>query len=130
MGIQEIIAAIPEDNYDEALLSIQSIVTDPGNNSARLRCYLANEFRLVIQAKGNMVTLTAEDRADLSVPVDALLGTLKREIYEIDELMSRGCYKQTPPKENIIMDDRPPPPADFDIPIWDVATGAWRDAEY
>lgn len=127
--IGEIIERIPEDSTDEALFAIETVVLYPASNSASLRVYPANEFRLTISVENNIVRIQAEGRPTVSCGPDTLVSHLKREIYAIDEAISVGAYSQTPPKEQIILEP-PAPPADMDIPIWDEQTREWRDAEY
>lgn len=130
MSIANIIRLIPEDSQDEALMSIQSITKFPETDSARLRCHLAHEFRIYLTYNKGLVTISAEGRADVSVPESSLIPALKEEIYEIDELIGSGRYKQVAPKQTIIMDPPFPPPEDFDIPKWDDEAQQWYDAEY
>lgn len=129
MHINEIIALIPEDPVDEALMSIETVTTFPADNAARIRCNLSNEFRLMVQVAGEGITISAEDRNTVFCSPGAFLSTLRRTIYAIDEALADGSYRQTTPKPNYIV-PRPPPPEDMDIPVWDATTGTWWDAEY
>lgn len=127
MDISEVVNMIPRDAADEALLAIQTISTNPFNNTARVRCYLANEFRLAIKVRGDLVTISAEGRPDVSVPSASFVSTLRREIHEIDEQISSGAYAQRKPKLNFI--SIPPAPSHMDLPTWDEESQRWYDAE-
>ena len=130
MNINEIIALIPEDSEDEALLSIETVTTLPSTNSARVRCHLGREFRLHVQVRGHVITISAEGRPTKTCSQGSFLRKLRRTIYEIDAAMASGTYIQTAAKENLIFNDLPGPPEQMDIPIWDDKAGRWYDAEY
>ncbi len=127
--IHDVIALIPENTLDEALFAIETIVTFPAANKARLRVFPANEFRIWVALKRDTIQITAESWPSITCNFDHLLGSLRRMIYAIDEAISAGTYAQGEPCSHIIL-DQPNPPADMDIPIWDAAEQKWRDAEY
>ncbi len=120
---------IPEDAQDEALRSIETITTFPYKNRARLRCILSREFRLFVEVHGDGIAIIAEGRKPVICTPDGFLAALRRTIYAIDEALSEGTYVQSKPKMTVII-DRPAPPEDMDIPVWDEKTGKWYDAEY
>jgi len=128
MDIQAVIALIPEDPTDEALLSIESIVTYPADNRARVRCHLTQPFRLFLQVRGELIQLTAERWPGVSCRPEDFLGQLRRLIYDIDSALASGRYQQTPPQRVVL--DVPEPPSHMEIPVWDEQTGRWHDAEY
>ncbi|WP_193060848.1 hypothetical protein [Halomonas sp. 3A7M] len=131
MRIGNVIALIPEDTTDEALMSVQSVTLLHGANSARVRCHLSSEFRLFVKVTGDSVTLSADKWPHtVTCSTSAFVCAFKRQVYEIDAAIAAGSYQQEPPKPVLIFDDRPAPPEDFDIPAWDEKTGAWYDAEY
>lgn len=130
MNINNLISMIPQDSHDEALLAIQTITTFPASNSARVRCHLSHEFRLTISVRREEITIGPEGCAPVTCKSADLIPTLRRTIYEIDEAIENGSYKQSKPKKSIIAPDRPPAPAHMDIPVWDDRAGRWYDAEY
>lgn len=130
MELQAMIAMIPEDTHDEALRSIETITTFPAENSARLRCVMSREFRLFIEARSEDIAITAEGRKPVVCSGDDFLAALRRTIYAIDEALAEGSYTQSKPKMTVITADRPAPPKDMDIPVWDEKAGKWYDAEY
>lgn len=126
--ISNLISRIPKEG--EAFDSIETI-TLMNRFNARVDCHLSNEFRLFIHTgRGNdkTVTLSAENRNDVICNESDFIPTLRRFIFEIDESMSEGSYRQTPLKRHV--DFLPSPPPNMDIPIWDESTGTWYDAEY
>ena len=130
MRIGELIAQIPEYPTHEALMAIESVMLHHHDNSARVRCHLSHEFRIRVRMTGHDVTLYAEGWPLVTCFPETFLGALQRLIHNIDAAISAGTYHQAPPKPTIIMDDRPTPPDDFDLPVWDAAQGTWYDAEY
>lgn len=128
--IHDVIAMIPEDSTDEALFAIETITSFPADHAARLRVYPMNEFRLWVRLKGDSVVIEAEGRSPVVCSQGGFIDSLRREIYAIDEAITNGRYHQAPPREAITGDDRPNPPADMDIPVWDEESGQWYDAEY
>jgi len=130
MRIGELMAQLPEYPDDEALLAIESVVLNPANDSALVRCHLTHLFRLTVQLDGAAVSISAADWRPVSCTQAAFLGQLKRVIHEIDAAMEAGTYQQAPVKPMLIFDDRPEPPASFDLPVWDQERGVWYDAEY
>lgn len=128
-NIAAIIALIPEDTADEALGAVYTIKTYPSENRAQVRCRLSREFRMIIEVRGSSVVINAEGRKPIVATSDDFIAKLRRSIYEIDEAMAEGTYVQSKPRE-IIICDRPAPPAGMDIPVWDEKAGEWYDAEY
>lgn len=127
--LQTMLAMIPEDTHDEALRSIETITAFPAENRARVRCILSREFRLFIEVRGDGIAITAEGRKPVLCAADGFLAALRRTIYAIDEALAEGSYTQSKPEMSIIF-DRPAPPKDMDIPVWDEKAGKWYDAEY
>lgn len=127
--IHDVLALIPEDSVDEALFAIESITIYPAVNKARLRVYPMNDFRLHVSIKNGVINIDAENKGTVCCNENNFVSGLQRTIYTIDEEMTNGSYTQTPPREQIIY-ETPQPPGEMDIPIWDAAQGAWRDAEY
>ena len=131
MKINELIAQIPENTTDEALMAVQSVVINPHSNTAKLIVFPANEFRILVNINRDRITLAAEKWPSISCTPDDFLLQLKIMIYEIDEAVSAGRYSQSPPADPFVFDQpRPPAPANMDIPVWDEKTGRWYDAEY
>ena len=58
MRIGELMAQLPEYPDDEALLAIESVVLNPANDSALVRCHLTHLFRLTVQLDGAAVAGT------------------------------------------------------------------------
>lgn len=127
MNISELINTIPEATADEALLAVQTVKTNPATNTARLRCHLTREFRLLVALRNGSVVISADGRPDVTVAPSAFVSTLRREIHEIDEAMSSGRYTQSKPK--IRPTNMAPPPEDMDLPTWDPVSQSWYDAE-
>lgn len=138
MKIRDILALIPEDSTDEALMAIQSIRINPYPNNAVLSCHLSHEFQIKIvpesRATANyIVTLRAEGWPDVVTATFDIVSSLKRLIYTLDEAIENGSYK--PPRKPyawaiLPSDYPPPPPAHMDIPVWDADAKRWYDAEY
>ena len=125
--IYALIASIPEDSRDEALMSIQTVITLPPD-AFRIRCHLTHEFRITARVAGRAITLHAEDWPSATCSEAGFLGALKRMVHQIDEAIEAGRYAQNPPKPTLIYDM--PPPRDLDIPVWDEKRRRWYDAEY
>lgn len=131
MKINDVIQMIPEISADEAFESIETIRTNPANNTAAVRCHLSREFRLRIAVVGDSITISSEGRPDIAIDRYGFLPALRREIHEVDNRIASGQHAQTPPKPNYIEEDvRPPAPEHFDIPMWDPKTQSWYDAEW
>ena len=130
MTIKELINLIPQGNADEALYSIESVKVVPADNTATIRCYLANKFRLTVSVAAGLVTLSADGLNNVYTSVADFIPTIKKFIYEIDDLIAAG-YSQPEPKPcYIFADSVPTPPRNMDLPVWDEKTGKWYDAEY
>ena len=131
MNIRDLINTIPENSTDEALNSIEHIEIQQAQNTAWIRCYPANKFRLNISIKTGLVIISAENRKDIHTSKGDFVSVLKKTIYEIDELMASGNYSQSAPKSCFILPDViPPAPENMDLPTWDNEAKKWYDAEY
>jgi hypothetical protein len=129
MKITDAITLIPENTMDEALESIQSVRLEPRRNLAMLRCHLTNRFSIAMQVSDSSIELSAVGwPGTKSCSVDTLLPALRRIIYEIDEAVAAGQYRQ--PTVSPFVFERPAPPAHMDLPTWDEETASWYDAEY
>jgi len=128
-SIHDVIHMIPEDSLDEALNGIETITLFPAKNIARLRVCPVNEFRLIVSLTHNGIRIDAENRAPVMCREADFLASLKHVIYTIDEAISQGTYRQTPPQANVIRMDHQPP-VDMDLPVWDASSDRWWDAEY
>lgn len=130
MDIRGLVDSIPQGNEDEALYSIENIKVVPASNSATIRCYLVNKFRLSVSVAAGLVTLSADGFNNVYASVADFIPTLRKFIYEIDDLIAAG-YSQPEPKPCYIFTDSvPTPPQKMDLPVWDEKTGKWYDAEY
>lgn len=135
MKIRDLINMIPQDSENEALLSIESIITYPYPNIAKIRCHLSHEFVFTVEpfskAPGNQfINLCAEGRPNFVTVASAFVSSLKMFIYRLDEAISEHGYRQTPPpKYAWAILPEPQPPAHMDIPVMG-ADGKWYDAEY
>ena len=127
MNIRNVIKLIPEESYNEALLAIESVTLYPPRK-AIIRCHLSSKFRISIKSRLEKITLSAENFREKQCTPDSFLTTLKIIIYDIDEAIFNGSYKQEAPKSNYII--MLPPPSDMDIPVWDEKIQSWYDAEY
>lgn len=127
--LQQLIEMIPEDTSDEALASIECIVTYPADNRARLRCIMSSEFRIFIEPAGDGAVIAAEGRTPVRCTKTGFVSALKRTIYEIDEALAEGTYTQCPANAKFHVSP-PPAPPEMDIPVWGNRTGQWYDAEY
>lgn len=127
--MNKIAALIPDETTNEALEAIQYL-TMRGKNQADLAVHLCNKFRIPVTAKkdGTFI-IAAEKRKSISCTAENFLQMIVREIYSIDEAISEGTYVQSK-KSMYIIDDLPPAPAHFDIPVFDRESGKWYDAEY
>jgi len=84
-----------------------------------------------VESKDEDIILSAENWATIHTDRNEFLPTLRRMVYDIDAAIADGQYQQTPLKPCYIFeDDRPPPPAHMDIPVWDEERKRWWDAEY
>lgn len=130
MDIYTLIAEIPENTSDEALLAVQSVTVFPAEAKARLRVHLAEEFRMFVSLADGQVSLEVPGWKNvIRCAPDSFLGKLRFVIHEVDADIAGGLY--TPPKvEANLIFDPPPPPSDMDIPIWDERTGRYYDAEH
>ena len=129
MNLQTLISMIPEDSQDEALRSIEAIVTYPMAGKALVRCNLSREFRLTIGILGSVIDISAEGRKPVVCSTSEFVSVLRRTIFAIDEAIAEGSYKQGTQKLVEIF-DRPASPMNMDIPVWDENAGKWHDAEY
>jgi hypothetical protein len=149
MDISTLLQTTPEETDDEALRSIDSIMTFPAKNSARVRCFLSQEFRLSLHIRPDAtVEITAEGRKPVFCTPAGLVPALRRTIFEIDAALAEGSFTQTKPRMTIISDEASPPPS-MDIPIWDESPedrqanwdahntyqqrkmhGSWQDSEF
>lgn len=132
MTIQDVLAQVPDETSDEALLAIQAVVFNPLSSSAKMWCHLTHKFILEVALSPispGLIRISAQNREDSYTDAGGFIGQLKRQIYEIDEAIENGCYKQTPLKLVPLL-ARPAPPDDMDIPVWDEQTQTWYDAEY
>ena len=129
MNIQNLIELIPQDSDDEALNSIESIITFPAKREIRIRCHLTNRFLFFARLNtDNSITLHAEKWPSVVCDRDRFVQSIRIFIHEIDEAMAENRYRQMPLKARLI--DIPNPPPDMDIPVWDETTKTWYDAEY
>lgn len=117
MNIRDVIAIIPKNPENEALMAVESVTIYPANRSARLTVHLSVKFWLYINAPktGEVISIEAEGHRPAFCTTFTLLSVLKHEIYEIDEAIAAGRYRQTQPKMVVI--DMPTPPPSMDIPV-------------
>jgi len=112
---------------DEALIAIESIVATP--RKGRLTCHLAHKFVIEVEQAGNAIVLCVPGFKTVTTTPADFLPTLRKLIYATDEAISDGTYHYKEPS-CFVFPDRPPPPEDMDIPVWDEKRGRWYDAEY
>lgn len=129
MKIQELIDMIPKDSSDEAMRACAGWTIYPYKRKAVVTCVLSSEFRLYVEAeRTGGIVIQAENREPINCTPENFIQCLRIEIYEIDEAMSSGAYRQS--KKISLHHNIPSAPPEMDIPVWDEKTGQWYDAEY
>ena len=124
---------IPEDDTDEAWLAIESVINYPTERRCRIRVHLAHEFDIWATIQGASIQISVEALRSESCSAQSFATRLKRMIYDTDEAIEQGRYQPAMPRSDIAVlssNDRPDPPGDMDIPIWDPVEKTYFDAEY